>query len=153
MSNVPVTATAERRATRRHPFYGDVPVETPHLDALEAERVELAAAEAEEAEREAKDAEKLAAAQSVLTPGAVEQLITAQERVSDAITEYIEAQEQAVYFRTVIESARDTMIALGVEPPVEVPPALYLRATVGGDFLLRQKLERFVALAMARGEA
>jgi hypothetical protein len=152
VSATPATATAERRAVRRHPYFGDQPVDTSLLDAVEAQKAGLAAAEADAIERDKIDAAKLAAAKEVLASGKVEALAEAQAQVEKLIDSYIEWTEHAHAFRAEVTEARDVVAFLGGDT-APIPPTLALRASVGSDYELRVKLDRFRRLSIAGGEA
>lgn len=147
-----MTATAERRATRRHPWYGDQAVDTSLIDALAAQQAEVEAAKADAIEREKIEAEKLKLAEAVLASGKVEELATAQEQVEKLIASFIEWTEYAHALRAEVTEARDVVAFLGGET-APIPPTLALRASVGGDHPLRVKLDKFRGLALAGGEA
>jgi hypothetical protein len=148
----PVTATAARRATRRHPFYGDEPVETPLLDAVEREREALATAEALEAERIAADAGKQAAAEAVLASGKVDELAQAQAKIGSLMDEYLQTYQSAWKLRQEVEAARSTLSSFGVDPSAPIPLTIALRASVGGEHELRAVLDAFRVLALSGGE-
>lgn len=149
MSTVP-TASAERRADRRARVDGE-PAETPLLDQIEAERQAIANREDLAARRDATDAKKIEAAQAILASAKVEELAAAQTKVESIMTEYTEAYDAAITLRREVEGARSTLTSFGADP-APIPPPLYLRATVGGDFALRQSMDAFRLVAIVCGE-
>lgn len=125
--------------------------ETPLLDALASEQAAVEQAEDLAAARAEVDVQKRADAEAVLVPETLELLLSEQAKVEAIMRDFISTYVSAARIRNEVFAAVSTLTRLGDDPPT-IPAPLYLKATVGGNYELRQMLDEFRALALAAGE-